>query len=236
MVWDKIFESFMPDLFARAIPLSMQFSPFALLKRPWSVAFSFETMCIPAADSSVTARLKVVIANKNCTKTRARPVARTLIFGDQGEEGEVQSYQGGDIQDSLPSPATIRKKRGKKVKAPLVLPEERRFTRSCLKKDGYRPAPIVMVQKGPKKRVRSRLFLCSQGDEAQMDGTEGDHEAEAVDQGDVAPEEEPVNVPATPIWIMQKVGVKLGIDPAKLTKEKLEADPASSTSSGSNDV
>jgi hypothetical protein len=50
-------------------------------------------------------------------------------------------------------------------------------------------------------------------------------------------EEEPddIQYPATPIRVMQNVGVQFGIDPAKLTAEKLEADPEA-TSSSSEDV
>jgi hypothetical protein len=205
----------------------MQLSPFALLKRSWSVAFSYDTVPMPATDTSlVPERLKMVTANKNCAKTRARPVARALTFGEHEEDGNIQFHQDMDKQESTVSPITTRKKRGKKVKTPLVLPEERRFTRSCLKKDGYRPAPVVIVQKGPKKRARLKLLLSPQGE-----GTE-----EVDDHDEVATEEEPVNIPVTPIWIMQKVDAQLGIDPAKLTKDKLEADPADASSTGSDDV
>jgi hypothetical protein len=201
----------------------MQLSPFALLKRSWSVAFSYDKMHMPATDISlVQVRLKMVTANKNCAKTRARPVPRALTFGDHEEDGNLQFHRDMGKQESTVSPVTTRKKRGKKVKTPLVMPEERRFTRSCLKKDGYRPAPIVIEQKGPKKRARSKFLLSPQRDRIE----------EVEDNEEVASEEEHV----TPIWIMQKVGVQLGIDPAKLTKDKLEDDPTDASSTGSDDV
>jgi hypothetical protein len=50
----------------------------------------------------------------------------------------------------------VKAKRARKVAAPIVQPEDRRFTRSCLK-DGYRPAPVVEVQ--PKKKARGREKL-----------------------------------------------------------------------------
>jgi hypothetical protein len=42
-------------------------------------------------------------------------------------------------------------------------------------------------------------------------------------------------MPATPIVVMQRVGGQLGILPEKLTKEKLEADPAISEVYSSHD-
>jgi hypothetical protein len=53
--------------------------------------------------------------------------------------------------------------------------------------------------------------------------------------GNVEEELEDIQYPATPIRVMQNVGVQLGIDLAKLTVEKLEADPEV-TSSSSEDV
>jgi hypothetical protein len=38
-----------------------------------------------------------------------------------------------------------------------------------------------------------------------------------------------VQIPATPINVLQRVGVQLGIHPAKITKEKLEANPKAKT-------
>jgi hypothetical protein len=42
-------------------------------------------------------------------------------------------------------------------------------------------------------------------------------------------------IPVTPIPVMQCVGVELGIDPAKLTKEQLTAEPGVSSTSSSDD-
>jgi hypothetical protein len=44
-----------------------------------------------------------------------------------------------------------------------------------------------------------------------------------------------MEIPATPIHVMQSVGIDLGIDPAKLTKDKLEADPKDKTDSDKDD-
>jgi hypothetical protein len=53
------------------------------------------------------------------------------------------------------------------------------------------------------------------------------------DSEEVDPEQ--MNIPATPIHVMQKVGEDLGMDPSKLTREQLEAEPDSSSATSSND-
>ncbi|KAM0890502.1 hypothetical protein ACQ4PT_027029 [Festuca glaucescens] len=165
MVWDKIFQSFMPDLFARAIPLSMQISPFALLKRSWPVVFTFDNVHLASTGSShPEARVRVITATKNCSVARARPVARSLTFGDHEVEADQQIATDVGKQRVMESSSTTRKKRVKKSKAPLFMPDERRFTRSCLKKDGYRPALVIIDQKGPKKKARSNFLLSPQMD------------------------------------------------------------------------
>jgi hypothetical protein len=49
------------------------------------------------------------------------------------------------------------------------------------------------------------------------------------------PEFEEVEFSPTLIYVMQSVGIRLGIDPSKITREQLEADPFVSKSSSSND-
>jgi hypothetical protein len=51
------------------------------------------------------------------------------------------------------------KKRRTKATAPLVQSTERRFTRSCLKMDGYRPTPVLAVQPKIRKKVRAKNLL-----------------------------------------------------------------------------
>jgi hypothetical protein len=100
------------------------------------------------------------------------------------------------------------------------VPEERRFTRSCLK-DGFRPKPVLGVQPKPKKRQRSKLLLVVS---SPMDKDSG-----------VETEEEPLIPPPTPIPVMQRVGLQLGVDPSKITAEKLGADLAESQSTSEDE-
>jgi hypothetical protein len=48
-------------------------------------------------------------------------------------------------------------------------------------------------------------------------------------------QEKECNIPVTPIKVMQKVGLALGIDAAELAKEKLMAEPDEAPTSQSND-
>jgi hypothetical protein len=50
----------------------------------------------------------------------------------------------------------VKNKRVGKRATYVAQPQDRRFTRSCLK-EGYRPAPVVEVQ--PKKKFRGRAKL-----------------------------------------------------------------------------
>jgi hypothetical protein len=57
---------------------------------------------------------------------------------------------------------------------------------------------------------------------------------DAVQQKKKGKEQHKVPSPVTPIVVMQKVGIQLGIPPEKLTKEQLEADPSESKDSDIN--
>jgi hypothetical protein len=210
MVWDSIFQSMMPALLSKTIPLSMQVSPFVFLKRTWEAAFdpfknSQLLLSEDRRESGVRPRMIV----------RARQVARTLNFDDE------------DSQICTPilavSSVTAPKKRTRKTL--VVLPEQRRFTRSCLKNDGCRPAPVLSAQPRLKKKVRAKFLLENLKQQGDADVCQ--------DSEEVDPEQ--MNIPATPIHVMQKVGEDLGMDPSKLTREQLEAEPDSSSATNSND-
>jgi hypothetical protein len=95
-----------------------------------------------------------------------------------------------------------------------------------LKKDGCRPAPVLEVKPRPKKKSRAKFLLVLPQDE-------GVNVDEDNDQGE--DDQEFINIPATPIEVMQRVGSQLGIAPDKLTKVRLEADPATSSSTDGHD-
>jgi hypothetical protein len=95
-----------------------------------------------------------------------------------------------------------------------------------LKKDGCRPAPVLEVKPRPKKKSRAKFLLVLPQDE-------GVNVDEDNDQGE--DDQEFINIPATPIALRKWVGPQLGIAPEKLTKERLEADPATSSSKDGHD-
>jgi hypothetical protein len=98
----------------------------------------------------------------------------------------------------------------KKPVAPLVQSSERRFTRSCLKGDGYRPAPILVVQPKIKKKPRARNLLMPEEEGNQSQGQE---------ESDPHDGESQAHVPVIPIAVLQRVGHALGIAADKLSEE-----------------
>jgi hypothetical protein len=219
MVWRNMFADLMPLLLSKEVPLSMKISPFMLAKSSCQISFDFG--CEPKSISWLhsnenQAKDKDLI----CVTTRKRPVARALCF-----EADSSS----DNCDSLPpifsaSPIAMKKKRSRQARTPVVQPAQRRFTRSCLKIDGYRPRPILGDQPRTKKKQRSKLLLVE---------VVNDEDTNNTSQSTTEPED--VQIPPTPIRVMQNVGMKLGIGPEKLMREQLEADPQKHSSSSSND-
>jgi hypothetical protein len=121
----------------------------------------------------------------------------------------------GVLQQEVLIPRT--KKRRAKTTATLVQSAERRFTRSCLKMDGYRPAPVLAVQPKIRKKVRAKNLLMTMDQEAV--------EQEKVQEEEQRNEEQATPVPPIPLALLQRVGHSLGIAPDKLSKEQLEAGP-----------
>ncbi|KAM0904181.1 hypothetical protein ACQ4PT_018191 [Festuca glaucescens] len=126
-----------------------------------------------------------------------------------------QEYIPMESRDLLLS--TPKKKRTRKSAAPVVQLSERRFTRSCLSKEGYRPKHMLAVEPKIKKKSRAKMLLVTRSS-SDKEGTQDKKvEGETGETGD--------HIPVTPLHVMQRVGVALGIAPEKLTKEQLEADP-----------
>jgi hypothetical protein len=90
--------------------------------------------------------------------------------------------------------------------------------------DGYRPRPILGDQPRTKKKQMIKLLLVEVVNDENMSNTT---------QSTTEPED--VQIPPTPIRVMQNVGMKLGIGPEKLTREQLEADPQKHLTSSSDD-
>ncbi|KAM0886498.1 hypothetical protein ACQ4PT_029612 [Festuca glaucescens] len=136
----------------------------------------------------------------------------SLPVGDSERRVEVADLQGGLQQEA---PISSPKKRRTKATAPLVQSADRRFTRSCLKMDGYRPTPVLAVQPKIKKKVRAKNLLMTMEHEA----VEQPQEEEQRNGEQAAP------VPPIPLALLQRVGHSLGIAPDRLSKEQLEAAP-----------
>jgi hypothetical protein len=83
----------------------------------------------------------------------------------------------------------------------------------------------------PKKKQRAKFLLEEVDDVQQLSEIQLDKEKSDPSTSGTAREQEDVQIPKTPIAVMQSVGLKLGIDPKKLTKEQLEADPKEKGSS-----
>jgi hypothetical protein len=117
-------------------------------KRSWAVAFD-----------GATSFLKSVMAvpkENDVTLVRRRPVARALNFDLSNEEMQGISFT--FVTDTVQK----RKPRRRKPKGPIpvVQPENKRFTRSSLKLDGYKAQPIAMeFHTQNKKRPRAKLLL-----------------------------------------------------------------------------
>jgi hypothetical protein len=113
--------------------------------------------------------------------------------------------------------------KAKKMQVPVVEPENRRFTRSSLKLQGYKPKPVIEKVKPMKTRAKLlvRRFDQSMGRDSVSDRDEQENQN--------------IHTPQTPIPMMQRVGRELGIAPKKLTKELLEAAPKDHSATSSDD-
>jgi hypothetical protein len=80
--------------------------------------------------------------------------------------------------------------------------------------EGYKPKPVLSVQPKIRKRSRAKLLIqkADEEEETKDNATEEKVEAEEV-------------IPVTPVQVLQRVGLSLGIDPSKLTQDQLEAVP-----------
>jgi hypothetical protein len=104
------------------------------------------------------------------------------------------------------------------VQPALIEPENRRFTCSSLKYNGYKPVPILEKVVRPKKKARAKMLVLPKDGCAISNSDKGN---------------DYIQIPATPIEVMQKVGRELGIEPEELAKEKLVADVSSSSTTTS---
>jgi hypothetical protein len=222
MQWFRLFEKMMPQLLSKEVPLSLKTVSFCWVKRPWEEAFAGVVTWNELPDRAISAvPMRRIVTPK-------RNVARALNFDDQ-----MASDEGSSIVFAADS-GVAKKKRQRKVSAPLVQSTSRRFTRSCLKLDGYRPKPILDSQPKTKKRCRAKQ-LVKELEKDHVQGTDDNGDSSADIGLGKEQDFEAESVPETPLRVMQHVGIALGISPDKLTKEQLDADPKISKKNKSND-
>jgi hypothetical protein len=149
MLWRRLFQNIMPAFSNVKIPVSLNISAFNMVKRPWSVAFEFQSKDGHVLSSAV--KVKEVLI------PRRRKVARSLCF-----DGSDDTLNAPVFSATPASDAKVKQRRRRKQ---VVQSTERRFTRSCLNKEGYRPTPVVDSKARPKKRPRAKLWLVDQDSE-----------------------------------------------------------------------
>ncbi|KAK1662872.1 hypothetical protein QYE76_051031 [Lolium multiflorum] len=141
--------------------------------------------------------------------------------GHAGENKECRFFEEEDLLPGQLSLQTPKKRRQRKKMAPLVENSERRFTRSCLNKEGYRPRPVLDIQPKIKKKSRAKLLLVRAAENDEEEQFNMHNEDTREDETDEAA----ADIPVTPLPVLQSVGIALGIAPEKLTREQLEAEP-----------
>ncbi|KAM0827262.1 hypothetical protein ACQ4PT_068312 [Festuca glaucescens] len=202
MLCDRAFQLVLPSLCSRSVPGVMRTDPFVFLGKLSGVVLT------------VTGLQK---GDKLFFHSQPNQ-CRGMICPYEGEERMVEEEEEQTsmlVQLPVVSMSALGKiKRKRKSVTPLVQSSERRFTRSCLKSDGYRPAPILAVQPKIKKKTRARNLLLPEEEKAQQEKEQENQDNEGQAQ-----------VPAIPIEVLQRVGHALGIAPDKLSKEQLEAAP-----------
>ncbi|KAM0913458.1 hypothetical protein ACQ4PT_012159 [Festuca glaucescens] len=213
MLWARASELVLPSLYGKLIPEIKFASPFAFLKKVSGFPLSVISVQMEYDKQQLMQQRPRLI-------TMSVPDREVMSIAEESV-GQTVTQLG---SEDLPMSATVRKRKVRKAIAPLVQSTERRFTRSCLKTDGYRPKPILVVQPKIKKKSRAKCLLMSLEKEAQQQ-----------EQGKEQSDEEQVQVPITPIVVMQRVGLALGIAPEKLSKEQLEAEPVDKGEKKSSD-
>jgi hypothetical protein len=150
MQWYKLFETVMPLLMTKDIPLSLKLVSFNWVKRPWAAAFddnsAWKLQLGAVEEQSQLLDHKVIQVR--------RKVARILDFEDHHAESAVLHNT-----EFSATPSTPKKKRPRKVRAPLVQPAECRFTRSSLKYDGYKPKAVFDGEPKKKKLSRAKILV-----------------------------------------------------------------------------
>jgi hypothetical protein len=108
------------------------------------------------------------------------------------KKGEgVEFVQTVDVAISLSTP---KKRRARRGATPVVQLTERRFTRSCLNMEGYRPKPMLTAEPKIKKKSRAKLLLVNSSSE------EPDDVPDKEEEGTTGHAEH--QIPVTPLHVI----------------------------------
>jgi hypothetical protein len=202
MQWRKVADWVLPALCFKTIPEAMKGSTFALLDLNKLPSAWVVTGMQDKHVEKWQGGLRVSLMKKDTATTSILRMKEYINLQGPEEGMEVTV-----------TPLVLNKRAPRRAKSQLVQPAERRFTRSCLA-EGYKPKPVLSVQPKIRKRSRAKLLIqkADEEEETKDNATEEKVEAEEV-------------IPVTPVQVLQRVGLSLGIDPSKLTQDQLEAVP-----------
>ncbi|KAM0894003.1 hypothetical protein ACQ4PT_024742 [Festuca glaucescens] len=193
MLWARALLLVLPSMYGKLVPEAKVVSPFAFLKKLSGFPLSVLAM-------EMEGDKQHPIQSRPRMFTLSVPHREVMSIAEESV-GQTDTQLGAvDLSMSV----TVRKRKMRKAAAPLVQSIERRFTRSYLKIDGYRAKPILAIQPKIKKKSRAKNLLMLLEKEAQQQ-----------EQGEEQGNEEQAQVPITPIAVMQRVGLALGIAPEK---------------------
>jgi hypothetical protein len=149
------------------------------------------------------------------------------IITVDANEGTVQEVDAHDLESVVFSATPIKtvpqRKRGRPRKSEPVVVDTayRRSTRSCTKRDGHRPVSMSDTVSRPKKKIKFQKKSV-EGVKAGISSSQGEPSQEPQQNHT---DDNTVQIPPeTPVHIMQRVGLALGIDADLITEEKLKAD------------
>jgi hypothetical protein len=155
----------------------------------------------------------------------AQDAAHIITVG--ANDDTVQEVAAHDLDSVVFSATPIKsvpqRKRGRPRKSePAVVDTAyRRSTRSCTKRDGHRPVSMSDTVSRPKKKIKFQK-KSAEGGKAGIPNSQGETSQEP--QQNHTDDNALQIPPETPVHIMQRVGLALGIDADLITEEKLKAD------------
>ena len=139
----------LPYLCNRSVPVALKRAPFGFLAKLSGTALSVELQ----KEGSMLACFKQSWSSS---------------WHSEGKVGVIEEME--EQTPVKPRTVVVKSRGRKKYATPLVQSSERRFTRSCLNLDGYRPAPILSAQPKIKKKSRARNLLVTEEEKDQSSG------------------------------------------------------------------